>query len=152
MRLEGLFDLVACRLALRLTGVLALAGSRSHLELSTGASATLTGPWKRGPEDGALFVVAGTLQVPVAQPFELSVHPMADAGLAVLGRCGPLRGAISGAVGLEQRPDGPGLRWFVRLNVEPVVAQIRVCDPLLGVQLLQQPLLPGQAIVDWSQA
>ena len=61
-----------------------------------------------------------------------------------------LQGAIGGTVGLEQRPDGPGLRWFVRLNVEPVVAQLRICDPLLGVQFLRQPLLPAQALVDWS--
>jgi hypothetical protein len=55
-------------------------------------------------------------------------------------------------VGLEQRPDGPGLRWFVRLSVEPVVAQLRLLDPLLGVRLLRQLLLPAQTIVDWSLA
>lgn len=152
MRLEGLSDLVACRLSLRFTGALARAGSRSLLSLSTDGRATLSGPWVRGPEDSALFVVAGKLQLPVQQHFELTVQPLADAGLAVLGCCGPLRGAISGAVGLEQRPDGPGLRWFVRLKVEPVVAQLRICDPLLGVQILQQPLLPAQVLVDWSQA
>lgn len=152
MRLEGLFDLVACRLALRFSGSLSLAGSRSLLSLSTDASAPLAGPWQRGPADDALFAAAATLQVPVRQGFALAVQPLAHAGLAVLGGHTLLRGAISGAVGLEQRPDGPGLRWFVRLNVEPVVAQLRVVDPLLGVQLLQQPLLPAQALVDWSQA
>jgi len=70
----------------------------------------------------------------------------------MLDRCGPLRGAINGAVGLEQRPDGPGLRWFVRLNLEAVVAPLRIYDPLLGVQYIQQPLLPAQALVDWSLA
>jgi hypothetical protein len=152
MRLEGLSDLVACRLALRFSGTLARAGSRSLLTLSTDGSATIAGPWQRGPDDGALFAVAAKLQRPVAQVFELRVHPLADAGLAVLGNGGSLRGAISGAVGLEQRPDGPGLRWFVRLNVEPVVAQLRLFDPLLGVQIVQQPLLPAQPLVDWSQA
>jgi hypothetical protein len=152
MRLEGLLDLVACRLALRFTGALARERSRSLLELSTDGSATLAGAWQRGPEDAALFVVANKLQVEVSQPFTLLVHSLADTGLALLSACGPLSGAINGAVGLEQRPDGPGLRWFVRLNVEPVVAQLRIHDPLLGVQLLQQPLLPAQALVDWSQA
>ena len=152
MRLEGLFDLVACRLSLRFTGMLARAGSRSLLTLATDGSTTLAGPWQRGPDDAALFMVAATLQRPVAQRFELTVQPLADAGLAVLSSCGPVRGAISGAVGLEQRPDGPGLRWFVRLNVEPVVAQLRIFDPLLGVQFVQQPLLPAQPLVDWSQA
>lgn len=152
MRLEGLLDLVACRLALRFTGALAREGSRSFLELSTDGSTALTGAWQRGPEDAALFVVAGKLQVEVSQRFELAVHPLADTGLALLSACGPLSGAVSGAVGLEQRPDGPGLRWFVRLNVEPVVAQLRIHDPLLGVQIRQQPLLPAQALVDWSQA
>lgn len=151
MRMEGLSDLVACRLTLQFTGALARAGSRSLLSLSTDGSAALTGVWKRGPQDAALFAVAATVQLPVRQHFELTVQSLADAGLAVLGMCGPLRGAISGAVGLEQRPDGPGLRWFVRLNVEPVVAQLRICDPLLGVQILQQTLLPAQVLVDWSQ-
>jgi hypothetical protein len=32
-----------------------------------------------------------------------------------------------------------------------VVAQLRICDPLLGVQILQQTLLPAQVLVDWSQ-
>jgi hypothetical protein len=152
MRMEGLLDLVACRLALRFTGMLARGGSRSSLELSTDGSASLSGAWERGPGDGALFALAARLQVAVRQRFELTVRPLADAGLAVLGACGPLRGAISGAVGLEQRPDGPGLRWFARLNVEPVVARMRLCDPLLGVQTFEQALLPGQAIVDWSLA
>ena len=152
MRLEGLFDLVACRLDLRFTGILALAGSRSLLTLSTDGSTSLTGPWKRGPEDAALFAVAGKLQRPVLQRFEFGVSPLADTGLAVLACCGPLVGAITGSVGLEQRPDGPGLRWFARLNVEPVVAQMRISDPLLGVQVLQRPLLPAQALVDWNQA
>ena len=152
MRLEGLLDLVACRLGLRFTGALARGGSRSLLTLSTDGSAALTGAWQRGPEDAALFAVAGKLQCPVHQVFQLAVQPLADAGLAVLASCGLLKGAISGAVGLEQRPDGPGLRWFVRLKVEPVLAQLRLVDPLLGVQMLQQPLLPAQALVDWSLA
>ena len=152
MRLEGLSDLIACRLSLRFTGTLARAGSRSLLTLATDGSTSLVGPWQRGPGDAALFTVAATLQRPVAQRFELDVRPLADPGLAVLSSCGPVRGAISGVVGLEQRPDGPGLRWFARLAVEPVVAQLRIFDPLLGVQLVQQPLLAAQPIVDWSQA
>lgn len=152
MRLEGLSDLIACRLALRFTGILARGGSRSLLCLSTEGSVPLRGPWMRGPTDAALFAVAAKQQVAVHQRFQLSVEPQADAGLAVLGVAGPLRGAITGAVGLEQRSDGPGLRWFVRLNVEPVVAPLRIADPLLGIQNLLVPLLPAQALVDWSLA
>jgi hypothetical protein len=151
MRMEGLLDLVACRLNLRFTGTLARAGSCSVLALSTAGSAPLSGPWQRGADE-ALFAVAGKLQVQVRQTFDLSVRSLADAGLGVLAAAGPPQGVISGAVGLEQRPDGPGLRWFVRLNVEPVVAQLRLSDPLLGVQVLRQPLLPAQALVDWSLA
>ena len=77
---------------------------------------------------------------------------LADAGLAMLSASGPLQGAIRGSVGLEQRPDGPGLRWFVRLAVEPVSAPVRIVDPLLGVQALMLPLLPAQPLVDWSLA
>ena len=152
MRLEGLLDLVACRLALRFTGTLVRAGSRSHLTLTSEGSAKLAGAWSRGPDDAALFMVAAQHQVVFRQTFELAVQPVADMGLATLGSCGPLRGAITGAVGLEQRPDGPGLRWFVRLHLEPVVALLRIRDPLLGTQLVQQPLLPAQPLVDWSHA
>lgn len=151
MRLEGLFDLVACRLDLRFTGNLARADSRSILDLSTSGSAGLRASWQRGPQE-PLFVAATKVQVPVRQHFELKVLSLADAGLAMLACCGPVQGAISGAIGLEQRPDGPGLRWFVRLNVEAVVAQMRVSDPLLGVHFFQQLLLPAQVLVDWSQA
>lgn len=151
MRLEGLFDLIACRLALRFSGTLARSGSRSHLILSTDGRSALGGPWQRGPDD-ALFMAAMKMQVQVRQGFELQVLPMADAGLAVMGLCGPVSGAISGAIGLEQRPDGPGLRWFVRLAVEAVVAPLRIVDPLLGVQTLAQTLLPAQPLIDWSQA
>jgi len=152
MRLEGLLNLVACRLRLRFSGVLSRAGSRSLLQLSTEGSANLAGHWTRGPDGDALFVVAGQQQAQVRQVFELTVQPQAEVGLAMLDCCAPLRGAIGGAVGLEQRPDGPGLRWFVRLAVERVVAPLRLSDPLLGVQILQQPLLPAQVLVDWSQA
>ena len=152
MRLESLFELVACRLGLRFSGILALEGAHSEVELSTDGSASLSGAWQRGFDEAALFSAAAGLQVAVHQAFEFRARPLAHADLAVLGACGPLRGAISGAVGLEQRPDGPGLRWFVRLRVDAVVAQISIRDPLLGVQYVQQPLLPPQVLVEWSQA
>jgi hypothetical protein len=151
MRLEGLLDLVACRLDLCFTGALARGGSSSLLSLSTTGNAPLTGAWQRGPGE-ALFAVAAQRQVVIRQAFVLNVRSLADAGLAVLASAGPPQGVISGAVGLEQRPDGPGLRWFVRLKVEPVVAPLRLLDPLLGVRVLRQPLLPAQDIVDWSLA
>jgi hypothetical protein len=152
MRLEMLLDLIACRLNLHFAGTYMRDGSRSLLALSTDGSTALSGAWQRGPDDTALFAFASKLQRPVRQLFELTVQPMADAGLAFLSSGGLLKGAISGAVGLEQRPDGPGLRWFVRLKVEPVVAPLRLIDPLLGVQVFQQSLLPAQILVDWSQA
>ena len=152
MRLEGLFDLVACRLNLRFSGLLMRAGSRTRLELSTDGSTTLAGPWKRGPEDTALFTAAVALQRQVVQPFTLTLQSIADPGLAMLAASGPVRGAIRGSVGLEQRPDGPGLRWFVRLAVEAVAAPARIVDPLFGVQALVLPLLPAQPLVDWSLA
>ena len=41
-----------------------------------------------------------------------------------------------------------GLVWLLGVGA----AQLRIVDPLLGVQLVQQPLLPAQPLVDWSQA
>lgn len=152
MRLEGLFDLIASRLALRFAGTLAMAGSRSRLTLVTEGRSGLVGPWQRGPADAALGDAVAKLQVAVQQSFELQVDPIASPGLALLVSAGPVRGAITGAVGIGQRPDGPGLRWFARLEVQPVVAPLRIVDPLLGERQLLQPLLPAQVIVDWSLA
>jgi hypothetical protein len=152
MRVEGLSDLIACRLSLRFTGLLTRGGSRSLLTLSTEGTAPLRGPWLRGPEDTGLFAVAAKQQVVVQQGFALRIEPLADVGLAIASASAPLRGAITGSIGLEQRPDGPGLQWFVRLSVEPVVAQLRIADPLLGIQNLTMPLLPAQTLVDWSLA
>jgi hypothetical protein len=152
MRMEALLDLVACRLDLRFTGDLSNGGARSELTLSTQGKAMLSTAWSRGPQDAALFSAAAPLQLPIHQTFELHVQPFASAELAILGSWAPVEGSIDGAVGLEQRPDGPGLRWFVRLQLRPVIATLQLVDPLLGAQTMRQPLLPAQVLVDWSLA
>ena len=151
MRMEALLDLMACRLDLRFTGGLSSGGARSSLTLSTHGKAMLSASWAR-PKQEALFSAVAALQRPIHQTFELHVQPFASPELAILSSCGPVEGSIDGTVGLEQRPDGPGLRWFVRLRLRPVIATLQVADPLLGVQTMRQQLLPEQVLVDWSLA
>lgn len=156
MRIEALLDLVASRIALRFTGELRRAGSRSTLTLATEGEVPLKCAWLRGPQDTELSAAIAPLSVSVNQAFTLALQPWAEPDLAVAslvpqeGRV--VQGAITGQVGLELRNDGPGLRWFARLALSPVSTTLRVVDPLLGTQRLPQPLLPAMPLLDWSQA
>lgn len=152
LRMEALFDLIACRIALRLSGRLVRSGTHSQLTLSTDGQAPLQCAWQRGAADEDLAGAAKALQVDVRQSFALALQPLADKQPALLSLAGPVRGALVGGVGMEPRPDGPGLRWFARLSIEPVSAALRVADPLLGEQRLTQALLPALKLVDWSLA
>ena len=155
MRIEALLDLVASRIALRFTGELSRAGSRSSIVLQTDHTVPLKAAWTRRPTDVELGPALAPLSVTVHQGFTLALQPWAGAELAVASLVQSegtvVRGAITGQVGLELRNDGPGLRWFARLALSPVGTTLRVVDPLLGVQTLPQPLLPALSLLDWSQ-
>ena len=152
LRIEALFDLIACRINVRLSGRLARSGTHSQLTLTTAGEVPLQCAWQRGAAEEDLAAAAQPLQVPVRQGFALAVQPLADPQLALLSAASAVRGALVGAVGLEPRPDGPGLRWFARLSIEPVSVALRVADPLLGEQRHTQALLPAFKLVDWSLA
>lgn len=155
MRIEALLDLVASRVALRFTGELSRAGSRSSIVLQTDHTVPLKAAWTRRPTDVELGPALAPLSVAIHQGFTLALQPWAGADLAVASLVPSegtvVRGAITGQVGLELRNDGPGLRWFARLALSPVGTTLRVVDPLLGVQTLPQPLLPALSLLDWSQ-
>ena len=55
-----------------------------------------------------------------------------------------------GACGLRPRPDGAGLQWFARLEVEPVQALLHVESPWLGRSSVFRTLLPAMPLLDWS--
>jgi hypothetical protein len=151
-RVLGRLDIVACRLALRMSGELTFEGSLSRLTLECHAQERLQTDWETGPD------AAATLPVPPQQrpaqqsvrlPFVLHVEPVVGTTTALLAS-GPATGAIVGDCGLRLRPDGLGLQWFVRVAVEPVHATLQVHHPLLGRTTQTRRLLPALTLADWS--
>ncbi|KQP35433.1 hypothetical protein [Pseudorhodoferax sp. Leaf274] len=150
-RVAGLLDLVACQLDLRLSGELALQGTRSRLHLHCAAREELRFDAQRGPRDDDLAAVFKPAQCVFRHPFVLHLENIATPELAMLDALQPVAGAVVGAAGLRPHPAGAGLQWFARIAVEPVVATLHLHDPLLGQQrLLPHPLLPAMTLVDWS--
>jgi hypothetical protein len=150
LRVAGLFDLMACQLDLRLTGTLELHGSLSELSLHCAAANPLKAVFERLPTDGSLASMLPRIQIKFRQPFVLAVRTLAHADLAVLDVVGAVSGALVGSCGLRVRPDGIGLQWFVRLDIQTVSVPLDVHDPLLGRQRQMRTLLPAMTLVDWS--
>lgn len=150
LRVAGLFDLMACQLDLRLSGTLELHGSLSELRLHCAAATPLRTPFERLPADGSVAALLQRVQIKFSQPFVLSVRSLAHADLAVLDVVGAASGALVGSCGLRLRPDGLGLQWFIRLDVDAASVPLEVHDPLLGRQRQVRTLLPAMTLVDWS--
>ena len=150
MRVVGLFQDLACRVQLALTGRLALEGSQSVLTLSARCAGVLPASLQRGPDDADLGALLQPLQLSLLVPFELELTPVADPGLATLSVSAPPSGALLLQAGLRARPDGPGLQWYAKLGIEAVRMQGVLHDPLLGQWHLSRPLLPAMTLVDWS--
>ncbi len=150
-RVAGLLDLVACQLNLRLSGELALLGSRSLLQLHCGAREVLHFNGQRGPRDEDLMAVFKPAQLAFRHPFVLHLENIATPELALLDQAGPVGGAVVGAVGLRQHPSEPGFQWFARIAIEPAGVALHLHDPVLGQQrAMIRPLLPAMTLLDWS--
>lgn len=150
-RVAALLDLVVCRLDLRLTGELAMLGTRSRLHLHCGAREELRLDLQRGPQDEDLMAVFKPAQTQFRHPFVLHLENIATQELAMLDAIQPVAGAVVGAAGLRPHPSGAGLQWFVQIAIEPVHVLLHLHDPILGQQrLLPHPLLPAMTLVDWS--
>lgn len=150
-RVAGLLDLVACQLNLRLSGELALLGSRSLLQLHCGAREVLHFNAQRGPRDEDLMAVFKPAKVEFRHPFVLHLENIATPELALLDQAGPVGGAVVGAVGLRQHPSEPGFQWFARIAIEPASVALHLHDPVLGQQRgMIRPLLPAMTLLDWS--
>ena len=149
-RVAGVMDLMACQLNLRLSGALALHGSLSKLSLHCAATEPLKLSWERKPADADLLAVIAPAQAKFRHPFVLELEALAQDELAVLGAASPVAGALVGACGLRQRPEGSGLQWFAQLSIEPVAVKLQLHDPLLGQQDLVRPLLPALTLLDWK--
>lgn len=150
-RVAGLLDLVACQLQLRLSGELALQGSRSRLHLHCGAREALQFKAQRAPGDADLQALFKPAQIEFRHPFALQLENIATPELAMLDLAGPVGGAVVGAAGLRPHPAGAGFQWFARIAIEPVSVMLHLHDPLLGQQrTLLRPLLPAMTLLDWS--
>lgn len=150
-RVAGLLDLVACQLNLRLSGELALLGSRSRLQLHCGARQVLQFNAQRGPQDADLMAVFKPAQIEFRHPFVLQLENIATPELALLDQAGPVSGAVVGAAGLRLHPSAPGFQWFARIAIEPVSVALHLHDPVLGQQrAMIRPLLPATTLLDWS--
>jgi hypothetical protein len=150
LRVAGAMDMIACRLDLRFTGVLAMAGAQSKLTLHCAAAEALRSEWERQPDDADLVEMLKGAKASFRQPFVLVMESVARDELAVLNAASAVTGALVGTCGLRPRPQGPGLQWFVTLAVEPANVLLQLHDPLLGQQELLHPLLPATTLVDWS--
>lgn len=152
MRIEGLLDLVAWQLNLRLSGRLDLEGSQSRLSLHCSGTEMLKQAWQRRAEDTDIGVALQPLQCSFKQPFTLQLQTLASPDLATLQLLAPVSAALTGRVGLRPNIAGAGLQWFAHIATEPVKASFRLHDPLLGLQDVQRIVLPPQVLLDWSLA
>jgi hypothetical protein len=141
-RVVGKLDLVACRLRLRLSGVLALGDSVSLLTLQCHAEDRLQAAWETDRPDAPMLPEQPTAQASFRLPFVLSIESIAVASGAML-EGGPASGAVVGRCGLRPRPDGAGLQWFAQAAIEPVHAAFIVHDPLRGETSHVRCLLPA---------
>jgi hypothetical protein len=151
LRVVGLFEQLACRVQVALTGRLSLQGSQSVLTLTARGEGLLPATLQRGPDDDDLGALLPPLQISVVAPFALELTSVADPGLATMTANAPGGGLLVQA-GLRARPDGPGLQWFAKLSVEPARLQGVLYEPLLGQLHFGRPLLPAMTLVDWSLA
>jgi len=150
-RVAGLLELVVCQLHLRLTGELALGGSRSILHLHCGARETLQFQAARGARDADLVALFKPAQTEFRHPFVLHLENIATPELALLDMVSAVNGAVVGAAGLRPHPAGAGFQWFCKIEIEPVTVLLQLHDPVLGQQRqILKTLLPAMTLVDWS--
>jgi hypothetical protein len=149
-RVAGSLDLVACQLALRLSGTLKLRGSLSRISLHCAGSHLLQSPFDGAATGPELLAVLAAGATRFTLPLVLQVQALAQDDLAMLDMAGAVVGSLQGQCGLRQRPDGPGLQWFAKLTLDPVSVRLQLHDPLLGSREHVQPLLPALTLLDWS--
>lgn len=138
-------------LQLTLSGEIEQAGARTQvtlrIALDTELALQLTREQAQPPLDEALAPAQQAIRCPVALEFA----PLASGTGLLWSDFGPATGALVGAFGLRQRPQGGGAwQWFLKLALEPVVAPMAVQDPLLGRSSQHVALLGSQTLLDWS--
>ena len=153
MRTEGVLDLLALSLELRLSGELVDGSARSRIRVHCKGRSELRMTIAQLGEQAAEGQGLKAAQRTWRFPFTLEIEPLSGAEPATLGAAPvpvPTTGALVGECGLRPRADAAGQQWFFALRLEPVTVVTETSDPLLGGARQTRNLLPALALVDWS--
>ncbi|MFL6661345.1 MAG: hypothetical protein ACJ8G7_04155 [Rhizobacter sp.] len=141
---------LACRIDLALEGELESAGTRARVRLAARGDAALDVAFERDRPQPPLLDTLLPATLRLRAPFELAFDPLASDDGTVWSEAGPCSGALVAEAGLRPRQGGSGWQWFVRMQLEPVLAPVVVHDPVLGRTRRALALLPALPLVDWS--
>ena len=153
MRTQGVLDLLALSLDLRLSGELVEGTARSRIRLHCkGRSELRMAIAQLGTEAGEGEALAAATRA-WRFPFTLEIEPLAGVEPATLSAAAvpvPVSGALVGECGLRVRADGAGHQWFFALRVEPVAIVTEASDPLLGGARQSRKIFAATTLVEWS--
>lgn len=153
MRTQGVLDLLALSIELRLSGELVEGPARSRIRIHcTGRSELRMQIAQLGAEAAEGQGLPDALRH-WRYPYTLEIEPLAGAEPATLGAAAvpvPITGALVGECGLRARADGAGQQWFFTLRTEPVAIVTEATDPLLGTARQPRKIFPAMTLVDWS--
>ncbi len=153
MRTEGVLDLLALSIELRLSGELVEGTARSRIRIHCKGRSemrmTIAQLGDQAAEGQGLKAALRTWRF----PFTLEIEPLAGAEPATLSAAAvpvPIAGALVGECGLRPRADGGGQQWFFGLRAEPVTVVTEVSDPVLGNARQTRKIFPAMTLVEWS--
>jgi hypothetical protein len=153
MRTQGVIDLLALSIELRLSGELVAGPARSRIRISCKGRSELRMTIAQLGGEAAEGQDLKSAQRTWRFPFTLEVEPLAGAEPATLGAAAvpvPITGALVGECGLRPRADGAGHQWFFNLRAEPVTIVVETSDPLLGGARETRKIFPAMVLVEWS--
>jgi hypothetical protein len=153
MRTEGVLDLLAFSLELRLSGELVEGAARARIRVHCKGRSELRTKIEqlgaKGTEGSDLKSVLRSWRF----PFTLEMEPLAGVEPSTLTAASgamPITGALVGECGLRGKGEGGGLQWFFALRAEPVTVVSAITDPLLGTARRTHKMVPALLLVDWS--
>ncbi len=149
-RIVGQMEGVACALKLRLSARLQGGSALSLLRVDCAGSVPMRCTWARERADEQVPAALAAAQISFRLPWVAELSPVARPEAECLQAIGPVEGSLVGACGLRPRPEGPGLQWFARLELEALRLPVAQGGPgglhtrrILG-------LLPAMKLLDWS--
>jgi hypothetical protein len=153
MRTQGVLDLLALSIELRLSGELVDGSARSRIRVHCKGRSelrmTIAQLGAEAAEGQGLKDALRTWRF----PYTLEIEPLAGVEPATLGAAPvpmPISGALVGECGLRARADGGGQQWFFNLRSEPMNIVTEASDPLLGGARQPRKIFPALTLVEWS--